>query len=50
MDIIIKFILGFILVWFIWYLTGGPLRDTDNPYVNAPGNVSVPRTEVVPAE
>lgn len=34
METLFKIFAGFWLIWIIWYLTGGPLRDdTTKPFV-----------------
>lgn len=34
MGFIFKVFVGFWLIWILWYLTGGPLRDDKNrPYI-----------------
>lgn len=34
MGILIKIFIGFWVVWLLWYVTGGPLRDDKSkPYI-----------------
>lgn len=34
MEILLKIFVGFWIIWIIWYITGGPLRDDKTkPYV-----------------
>lgn len=34
MELLLKIFLGFWVIWILWYVTGGPLRDDKNkPYV-----------------
>lgn len=34
MAIFLKIFLGFSIIWMIWYMTGGPLRDDRNkPFI-----------------
>lgn len=34
MGVLIKIFIGFWALWFLWYVTGGPLRDDKTkPYV-----------------
>lgn len=39
MQLFLKIFIGFCVVWILWYVTGGPLRDTKNPFI-APDDAS----------
>jgi hypothetical protein len=33
MNVFLKIFFWFWIVWILWYLTGGPLRDTSKPFI-----------------
>ena len=42
MGILVKIFIGFWVVWLLWYLTGGPLRDDKSkPFIGPDANGSL---------
>lgn len=41
MGLFLKIFAGFWIIWILWYVTGGPLRDTKDPYVRFTGDGTI---------